>query len=189
MWASAMDRLAGRYAVSGGAGFGPADDILGGITRDEGVEVFARLAGHGVAPRAVVSTQDLDVLLARHDAFSTDDHLRAVSRLSVAGGREQAAGHPPAARGGRPAGEVQRTVAGFWSTLLGVPQIGPADDFFDLGGDSLLALRLLAMMRDEYGVDVPVARVFESPTLAGLSAVLDQARAAGNGARHEEVVL
>jgi nonribosomal peptide synthetase protein BlmVIII len=189
MWASAMDRLAGRYAVSGGAGFGPADDILGGITRDEGVEIFARLAGHGVAPRAVVSTQDLDVLLARHDAFSTDDHLRAVSRLSVAGGREQAAGHPPAARGGRPAGEVQRTVAGFWSTLLGVPQIGPADDFFDLGGDSLLALRLLAMVRDEYGVDVPVARVFESPTLAGLSAVLDQARAAGDGARHEEVVL
>jgi acyl carrier protein len=85
---------------------------------------------------------------------------------------------------------VQRTVAEFWSALLGVREIAPTDDFFDLGGDSLLALRLLAMMRDEYGVEVPIARVFESPTLAGLAGALDRARAAaGNGAAHEELVL
>ena len=192
MWASAQERLAGRYAVAGGAavaGADPNDDILGGITRAEGQEVFARLLAARVGPRAIISTQDLDALLARHDAFSTGDHLAAVSRLSVS----QGAAPPrptgtPDTSGTAPTDPLQRRIAEHASTLLGLPMLAADDDFFALGGDSLLALRLLAGLREEYGVEIPIARIFESPTVAGIAEVLLRAR--NNGRQdHEEVVL
>jgi nonribosomal peptide synthetase protein BlmVIII len=167
---------------------GPAPEILGGITSREGAEVFARLTGQGVAPRAVVSPQDLGLLLDRHAAFSVDDHLAgAVRRPGPAGPGQPAAGRA----GQRLADPVQAEMAEFWSTLLGVDEVAAADDFFELGGDSLLALRLLAMVREAYGVDVPIARIFEQPTVAGLAGAVERARAAGRrpAADQEEVVL
>ncbi len=218
MWAEAQERLAGRYARAdelGSVGADPTEDILGGLTHAEGVEVFARLLGHRVGPRVVVSTQDLDDLLARHEAFTTADHLAAVSRLRIAPGSPAVPAVPeppapaaaelpvpaaaerpvsPAANGsaasaGPPgAGAVRHTLAGFWCTLLGVAEVGATDDFFDLGGDSLVGLRLLAMIRDEYGVDLPIGCIFESSTVTALAEVVIRALGAGRGDR-EEVVL
>ncbi|MGI5152103.1 SDR family NAD(P)-dependent oxidoreductase [Plantactinospora sp. CA-294935] len=197
MWAEAQRRLGQRYAAGSpdpAAGFGPADDLLGGITRSEGTEVFARILAHGPVPRAVVSTQDLAELLVRHEAFSTADHLAAVNRLRVSPGAARDGGNGDGGTGGSgkgrpgPATPVQRTLAGFWSTLLGVAHVAPTDDFFELGGDSLLALRLLSMLRAEYGVELSVARVFDNPTLAGLAELLERSRPPLATGR-EEVVL
>jgi len=55
-------------------------------------------------------------------------------------------------------------IAGFFAELLGYDPIGAEDDFFALGGHSLLATRLLARLRVELGVDLPVRAVFEAPT-------------------------
>ncbi|MEY9905075.1 acyl transferase domain-containing protein/2-polyprenyl-3-methyl-5-hydroxy-6-metoxy-1,4-benzoquinol methylase/acyl carrier protein [Catenulispora sp. MAP12-49] len=199
MWAAAQERLAGRYAVAGGAamaGADPNEDILGGITRAEGQEVFARLLAARVSPRALISTQDFDALLARHDAFSTGDHLAAVSRLSVSqdAGPQRASGpsSPSSEDREAPADPVQRRVAEHASTLLGLPMMAADDDFFALGGDSLLALRLLAGLREEYGVEIPIARIFESPTVAGIAEALLRIRDTGHQDwpnDHEEVVL
>ena len=200
MWAAAQERLAGRYAVTGGGpwtGADPTEDMLGGITRGRGPEVFARLLAARVSPRALISTQDFDALLARHDAFSTGDHLAAVSRLSVSldAGPQRASGpsSPSSEDREAPAGDpVQRRVAGHASTLLGLPKMAADDDFFALGGDSLLALRLLAGLREEYGMEVPIARIFESPTVAGIAEALLRIRDTGHQDwpnDHEEVVL
>jgi acyl carrier protein len=68
-----------------------------------------------------------------------------------------------------PSGELQTWLAGVWSELLNVDRVGALDDFFELGGDSLLAVHLNATLREAFQVDVPMVRVFESPTVSGLA--------------------
>jgi thioesterase domain-containing protein/acyl carrier protein len=63
-------------------------------------------------------------------------------------------------------------LAGFWQDLLGVGQVGVADSFFDLGGHSLIAVRLFAQIKKAYGVDFPISVLFEAPTIRTCAALL-----------------
>ncbi|HSF40965.1 MAG TPA: amino acid adenylation domain-containing protein [Thermoanaerobaculia bacterium] len=71
-----------------------------------------------------------------------------------------------------PRGPLEQAVAGIWSRVLGIDRIGAFDNFFELGGHSLLATRLLTRIRQELAVDLELRTVFESPTVAGLAAVI-----------------
>lgn len=67
-----------------------------------------------------------------------------------------------------------RAMTAIWSEQLGVA-VGPDDDFFDLGGHSLVAVHLLARIEDRFGVTLPLAAVMDAPTPRGLVARLDEA--------------
>ncbi|QDI72567.1 non-ribosomal peptide synthetase [Streptomyces calvus] len=75
-----------------------------------------------------------------------------------------------------PRGDSERLLAEMWSEVLGVPveRIGADDDFFDLGGHSFAALRLIGRMESTWDVTVPTATVFSAPTLRALAAWLDE---------------
>ena len=60
-------------------------------------------------------------------------------------------------------------LASEWQQLLGVNSIGPDDDFFALGGHSLNAVRLFNRIRKSFGVDMPLAQLYESPTVSALA--------------------
>jgi enterobactin synthetase component F len=64
-----------------------------------------------------------------------------------------------------------------WREALGVLDADPDDDFFELGGDSLVATRLVAGLREELGIAVTLMAVFENPTAAALTLELEQAGA------------
>ncbi|MEO0425390.1 MAG: beta-ketoacyl synthase N-terminal-like domain-containing protein, partial [Pseudomonadota bacterium] len=70
-----------------------------------------------------------------------------------------------------PTSDLEHTVAQIWEQVLGITKIGRDDDFFELGGDSLQALQVLAQLQ-EAGFGVDPADLFESQTVAALSAVL-----------------
>ncbi|WP_239137298.1 condensation domain-containing protein, partial [Dactylosporangium siamense] len=74
-----------------------------------------------------------------------------------------------------PVGAVQEALAGVWAELIGVDRVGATDNFFALGGHSLLATQVISRVRALFGVEVPVAAVFDSPTVAGLAAVVEAA--------------
>ena len=75
-----------------------------------------------------------------------------------------------------PRSEVERRLAAIWAKMLGVDQIGVHDDFFDLGGDSLLAVRVMTRVCDALGVDLPAATLFLRPTIARLAVAVEAAR-------------
>ncbi|MBK7862454.1 MAG: amino acid adenylation domain-containing protein [Archangiaceae bacterium] len=62
----------------------------------------------------------------------------------------------------------EEALATLWSKLLQVAPVGVTDNFFALGGNSLLAVRMAAKLRDTLGREVPVLHVFERPTIRGL---------------------
>jgi amino acid adenylation domain-containing protein len=68
-----------------------------------------------------------------------------------------------------PATEAERRVAEVFSEVLGCAVTGAEDPFFDLGGNSLLATRLVGELYDRFGVDLPVRTVFDAPTVAELT--------------------
>ncbi|MFG2652233.1 amino acid adenylation domain-containing protein [Streptomyces sp. NPDC048436] len=67
-----------------------------------------------------------------------------------------------------------KQLAELWTELLEVESVGPDSNFFSLGGNSLLALRMVNRVRAELGVDLPLGRVFEAPTVREFAACLDE---------------
>jgi amino acid adenylation domain-containing protein len=79
---------------------------------------------------------------------------------------------PQAADGARrgyvaPRTPIEELLAGTWSAVLGVEQVGIHDDFLELGGHSLLATQLLSRVREAFRVELPLASLFEEATVAG----------------------
>ncbi|WP_169809085.1 non-ribosomal peptide synthetase, partial [Microtetraspora fusca] len=80
-----------------------------------------------------------------------------------------------------PRDPIEQTLAGLWTTLLGLDRIGVNDHFFDIGGHSLLASRLLARVRRAFGRDVPLADFLATPTIAGLAELVQSRLLAPGG--------
>ncbi|MFW6689470.1 non-ribosomal peptide synthetase [Streptomyces sp. MAR4 CNX-425] len=72
----------------------------------------------------------------------------------------------------KPRDATEITLARLWTEILGIPDVGVHDNFFDVGGHSLLAVRLGKAIRDEWGVDIPNAVMLRQGTVAELAAVV-----------------
>ncbi|MEV5976612.1 amino acid adenylation domain-containing protein [Streptomyces sp. NPDC052114] len=81
-----------------------------------------------------------------------------------------------------PRGVLQEAVAAIWARTLGLEQVGVHENFFDLGGHSLLVVKVQTEIRRELGHDVPVVALFENPTVASVARHLE----AGAGAVSDE---
>ncbi|HEY0604178.1 MAG TPA: thioesterase domain-containing protein, partial [Herpetosiphonaceae bacterium] len=69
---------------------------------------------------------------------------------------------------------LEEAIAGVWTRVLGRESIGVHDDFFALGGHSLLVVRVMAELRQQFGRALPLATLLQSPTIAQLAAQLEQ---------------
>ena len=131
-----------------------------GIRPDEGAAAFVKAVGLG-ASQIIVSSLDLPGLIrqtAEAEASRTEGQTFQRPDLDAAYVA--------------PRNDVERTLVGFWQDLLGVAQVGVEDSFFDLGGHSLIAVRLFAMVKKAYRVDFPISILFEAPTIARCAALI-----------------
>jgi amino acid adenylation domain-containing protein len=76
-----------------------------------------------------------------------------------------------------PVTPTEELLASLWQGLLKVKSVGRSDNFFELGGHSLLATQLVTRIRDIFGVEVPVRKIFEQNILSELAREIDQASA------------
>ncbi|MEK6222140.1 MAG: amino acid adenylation domain-containing protein, partial [Chloroflexota bacterium] len=70
----------------------------------------------------------------------------------------------------------EQILADLGSEVLGIDQIGVHDNFFDLGGNSLKATRLIFLVNEKFEITLPLLRLFENPTIEGISKAVDSAR-------------
>lgn len=78
-----------------------------------------------------------------------------------------------------PVGPLERAVAAAFAEVLGLDRVGRHDNFFDYGGDSLVAAQYCALIRAASGADVSVRAVFRAPTVARLAAAIEPTKEAG----------
>ncbi|WP_408632360.1 amino acid adenylation domain-containing protein [Mycobacterium basiliense] len=74
-----------------------------------------------------------------------------------------------------PASPVEEILAGIYAQVLGLDRVGVDDSFFDLGGDSILAMKVIAAINTTLDADLPVRVLFDAPTVAGLRQQLESA--------------
>lgn len=140
-----------------------------GIGSAEGVDAFDRILGSGLDGHVLASSLDLP----RWSTFLSEQQRRVTSASEG-----EADGGASFARPNlgtsfvEPRNALERELAEVWKQLLGVKDIGIHDDFFELGGQSLVAVRLFNRIRKHYKVDLPLSTLFEAPTIAQCAAVV-----------------
>ena len=83
---------------------------------------------------------------------------------------------------------TEEILAEIWVQVLGLERVGIHDNFFDLGGHSLLATQVVSRIRDAFGMEIPLRRLFELPTVAGLAESIDVTRRAGQNLQAPPIV-
>ena len=131
-----------------------------GIPPSEGAEAFLRVLTRQ-DPQIFVSSLDMDALIQQ--AGTSWDEKSETQKFD----RPQLEADYVA-----PETEVERTLVDIWEELLGVQNVGVEDSFFDLGGHSLIAVRLFAKVRKTYNVDFPISILFEAPTIRACASLI-----------------
>ncbi|MFP5262671.1 MAG: SDR family NAD(P)-dependent oxidoreductase [Blastocatellia bacterium] len=144
-----------------------------GVGYADGIEAFERIL-RGAEPQVVVATQDFQAVVARQNAAAGSGLLNL---LESAGSAQQHSRDGLDTDYAAPTNEVERVMAEVWQKLFGMDRMGIHDDFFSLGGNSLLAIQLASQLRKEFKVELPLSKLFESPTIAGLAVIISESQA------------
>jgi len=137
------------------------------MTKTEGLIGFDRAMSQAELSQIVVSSVDVNTWLKK---LATDS-----KRL---GGESNTNSAPTFSRPELasdyivPESPLEVALAAMWSKLLGVKDVGVLDDFFELGGNSLVAVRFFARVKKDLGLSLPLSTLFTAPSIRPLSAVM-----------------
>jgi hypothetical protein len=112
---------------------------------------------------------------------------RAEAALPVSTGQSQLRDEQPTHA--LPVGEIETTLAGIWADVLGIERVGRHDNFSELGGQSLLATRVIACIRAQLDVEISLRAFFEQPTIEALAVALLQKQIEADPSRDMERML
>ena len=143
-----------------------------GILSKEGIEAFDRILGARF-PQVVVSTQDFLNYLERESSFSLKKELEETNRTKSTHQRPDLNTDYVA-----PGNETEQVLTEIWQQLLGIEQVGIHDDFFELGGDSLLGIQIISRIRARFYMNLSVGELFDEPTVAGIADYVEKNRGA-----------
>ncbi|MFB9905656.1 amino acid adenylation domain-containing protein [Allokutzneria oryzae] len=142
----------------------------------QGEDLVAYVAPEGAAPERLES-----FLADQLPAYMVPSVFMVLDRLPLApsGKLDRAALPEPVRQEAKvsrePKNATEQTIAGILAQVLGLDRIGAEDDFFELGGNSLLALRVVPRIKGAFDVKLPARVLFDARTVAGLAELVDAA--------------
>ncbi len=135
-----------------------------GILPSEGAVALLRVLAQCQEPEVIISSLQLEALIEEVEATAASMHREdedtKFARPELDNDYVE------------PRDDIEKTLVAFWEELLGVDRVGVEDSFFDLGGHSLVAVRLFAKVQQTYDVDYPISVLFEAPTIAACAAMI-----------------
>jgi len=153
----------------------PAAQSSLGLLPREGAEAFGRILTAALdQPQVLVSVRDFTAVLAEVESLTGARAAEHMALLGAGGERRAAARAPYAA----PRNSLEAKLVELFEDMLGVGDVGIHDNFFDLGGNSLVATQLISRIREQFEVEIVLRALFESPTVAELSVAVVREQAA-----------
>jgi amino acid adenylation domain-containing protein len=133
---------------------------------DEGIETFVRILSHCTEHQVIVSAGDLD---ARIDRWVRLESLQQMEGEKPEESKQYYERPILATTYKAPQCEVEQTLTSIWRRFFGFRDVGVDDHFFELGGDSLSAINMMARIHKELNVVIPLQEFFRHPTISGLA--------------------
>lgn len=143
----------------------------------EGLEVFSRALSQSALPQVAVCTTDIRTKIEQFRALTRSRILGEVEQLSLSSLTQSGVTHPrPTLRTpySAPRNETERMIASIWRNVLGIERVGIHDSFFELGGDSLIGLKLIAQFKRELGIEIPAVDLYKGPTVSRLADLVNR---------------
>ncbi|MFD2351933.1 phosphopantetheine-binding protein [Nonomuraea ferruginea] len=166
----AEDTAVGEESAAAGQAL-DVDGAKRGISPAEGAEAFRRLLAANLGPQVVVNATDLAEYVAGVRELTQDTVAGELDAAAAAGGADELPDDHVA-----PRNELESTLVGLWGEVLGARRVSVEQDFFDLGGNSLVAVQLIALIRKKVGVRLPMRSLFQVPTVVGMAALVEELR-------------
>ncbi|BAZ50645.1 beta-ketoacyl synthase [Nostoc sp. NIES-4103] len=142
-----------------------------GILSQEGVEVFDYILNSRL-PQVLVSTQDF---IMRFEQFSAAKELQNLQSHQQANSPKPNHSRPKLSQAYvAPRSQLEQTITQIWQQSLGIEPVGINDDFFELGGDSLLAVHLIAKISEATQTKLSPHSLMDAPTIADLAELITQ---------------
>ncbi|MBV6623052.1 MAG: SDR family oxidoreductase [Rivularia sp. (in: Bacteria)] len=141
-----------------------------GINFTEGTDALNRILSIN-QPQVVVSTQNLTTAIERVNDLTKFINTEKTSIDNLSSGKHS---RPVLSSDFvEPSNAVEQKIANLWQQLLGIEKIGVEDNFFDLGGHSLIATQLVSQLRQDFQVEISLSHIFTAPTIAELALFIE----------------
>jgi len=140
-----------------------------GIVLQEGIDALNNVLS-GNLPQVIVSTRNLQNVIQEHEQFSVSSFLKQSEKS-----RSESKHLRPILKTAyvAPRDEVERKIAERYQNLLGIEKVGIYDNFFDLGGHSLIGTQLISQLRQDFQIELSMRLLFEAPSVAELALVIE----------------
>lgn len=148
------------------------------LSRDEAIEALFLLLQNGAAGPFVVSAGNLEARYLQSIAPIVPARLSQLDFNVGEAGPDSASylaqSYVP------PSNQLEESIALAWQEHLGVAKVGRDDRFFELGGNSLLALRIVSRLKKTLGIEIPITTIFEGVSVRGMAELLAAHRENGD---------
>ena len=146
-----------------------AGDAESSITPEDGKYALEKILTEIQANQVIVSTGDLNSriekwLIKQPGLLSEDEN--EINELHERPNLQTMYVEPKT--------ELEIKIVNVWRKILGIEKIGIYDDFFDLGGDSLIGTQLVSQLRDLFKVELPLRSLFDDPTISAIAALIEK---------------